>query len=97
MTIFVTQHIRDKVGLSWGEEYVIGLVEKTEPITTTRLLSLVSKQRAMVSTTAQTNMKSAIAKKLISKRKDTEDGRVVHYTLTDKGKKLMQELRDAVK
>ena len=97
MTIFVTQHIRDKVGLSLGEEYVLGLVEKTEPITTTRLLSLVSKQRAMVATTAQTNMKSAIDKKLIIKRKDTEDGRVVHYTLTDKGKKLMQELRNAVK
>ena len=97
MTIFVTQHIRDKVNLSWGEEYVLGLVEKTEPITTTRLLSLVSKQRAMVATTAQTNMKSAIDKKLIIKRKDTEDGRVVHYTLTDKGKKLMQELRNAVK
>jgi repressor of nif and glnA expression len=97
MTIFATQHIRDKMGVSWGEEYVIGLVEKTEPITTTRLLALVNKQGAMVATTAQYHVKLAIEKKLIRKYNEPDDKRSVYHALTDKGKKFMEDLRDAVK
>jgi DNA-binding MarR family transcriptional regulator len=96
MTIFVTQHIRDKVGLSWGEEYVVGLVEKTEPITTSRILALVTKQGAMNQTTAQRHIKSAVNKKLINKFQEQDDGIRVYHELTDKGKKLMQELRNGV-
>jgi len=97
MTIFATQHIRDEVGVSWGEEYVIGLVEKTEPITTTRLLALVNKQGAMVSTTAQYHVNSAIAKKLMRKYNESDDKRSVYHALTDKGREFMKELRNAVK
>jgi DNA-binding MarR family transcriptional regulator len=97
MTIFATQHIRDKAGVAWGEEYVIGLVEKTEPITTTRLHALINKQSAMVTTTANYHIKNAINKKLIYKHNDPEDKRLVYHSLTEKGRKLMEDLRNAVK
>jgi len=95
MTIFATQHIRDKADISWGEEYVLGLVEMTEPINTTRIQALVLKQGAMVYSTAQYHIEQAIAKSFIRKHKDKEDGRIVYHSLTEKGKKLMEKLRDA--
>ena len=73
------------------------MYKRQEPITTTRLLALVNKQGAMVATTAQYHVNSAVAKKLMHKYNESDDKRSVYHALTDKGREFMKELRNAVK
>jgi DNA-binding MarR family transcriptional regulator len=97
MTLFVTQHIRDKAGITWGEDYILGLVEKTAPTTASRIVDLVKKQKAMTPPTVYKYIASLATKKLISRKYDTQDKRMINYSLTEKGNKLMESLRNAVK
>jgi DNA-binding MarR family transcriptional regulator len=96
MTIFVTQHIRDKAGITWGEDYVLGLIDKTAPTTASRIVDLVKKQKAMTPPTAYKYIAILTTKKLISRKDDAQDKRMFNYSLTEKGKKLMESLRNGV-
>jgi DNA-binding MarR family transcriptional regulator len=97
MSIFDGQHIRNKVNLCWGEDYVLGLVDRTAPTASTRILDLVRKQGAMSVPTAQKYLKSLLDRKLVSRKKDHDDRRLTVFSLTDKGLTIMKEIRDAVK
>jgi DNA-binding MarR family transcriptional regulator len=97
MSIFDAQYIRDKTGLSWGEDYVLGLIDSTSPTTYSRIAALANKQKAVSPPSANKYLKSLFYKGLVLKAADKKDRRVVHYTLTAKGEKLVKELKDAVK
>lgn len=97
MSIFDAQYIRKKHNLSWGEDYMLGLVDRTAPITTMRAIELGEKLCGLTNVTIQTKLKSLVAKNLVAKKKDKDDGRLVIYSLTEKGKRLVGSLRDAVK
>jgi len=97
MSIFDAQYIRDKTGLSWGEDYVLGLIDSTAPTIYSRIAALVNKQKAVTSASANKYLKSLVEKGLVLRTADKKDLRLVHYTLTSKGEKLMESLRNAVK
>jgi hypothetical protein len=97
MSIFDAQYIRDEAGLSWGEDYVLGLLESTAPTTYSRVASLVNKQKALTSASTNKYLKMLVAKGLVQKTDDKKDLRLVHYTLTVKGEKLVEKLKHAVK
>ena len=97
MSVFDNQHVRSKHELSWGEDYVLGLVSKTEPITFSRVLELVKKQDVMAGPTTNRYLGMLVEKKLLVKKPDEHDLRLVYFCTTEKGKRLLQELRNAVK
>jgi DNA-binding MarR family transcriptional regulator len=97
MSIFAAQYIRDKTGLSWGEDYVLGLIDSTAPTIYSRIAALVNKQNAVTSASANKYLKSLVEKGLVLRASDKKDLRLIHYTLTTKGEKIMKELKNAVK
>jgi len=97
MSIFDAQYIRDRAGLSWGEDYVLGLINSTAPTIYSRIAYLVNKQKALTSASANKYLKMLVEKDLVRRTPDKKDLRLIHYTLTGKGEKLVKELKDAVK
>jgi len=97
MSIFDAQYIRDSAGLSWGEDYVLGLIDSTSPTIYSRIAALVNKQKAVTSASANKYLKSLVEKGLVLRTADKKDMRLIHYTLTAKGEKMIKELKNAVK
>lgn len=97
MSIFDAQYIRQKNNLSWGEDYVLGLIDKASPITTSRAIALGEKLCGLTGCTIQKKLNSIVTRGYAEKNHDKDDKRLVVYTLTDKGKRLVRSLRDAVK
>jgi len=97
MSIFDAQYIRDNAGLSWGEDYVLGLIDSTSPTIYSRIAALVNKQKAVTSASANKYLKSLVEKGLVLRTADKKDMRLIHYTLTAKGEKMIKELKNAVK
>jgi DNA-binding MarR family transcriptional regulator len=97
MSIFDSQYVRSKLGLSWGEDYVLGLIASTAPTTYSRIGAVAVKHKAMSNVSAYKYVHILMDKKLITKSVDAEDKRLKEYTLTEKGKKMIKELQDAVK
>lgn len=97
MSIFDAQYIRQKHDLSWGEDFVLGLIDRTAPISVTRAVDLGTKMGGLTNGTIQKKVRSVIEKGLVTKQKDAEDARLVMFVLTEKGKRLVRSIRDAVK
>lgn len=97
MSIFDAQYARQKHDLSWGEDYFLGLISRTEPITYSRILDLVTKQEVMANPTMNRYLKKLVEKNLVEKKPDEDDQRLVYFCTTKEGKQLIKEIRDAVK
>lgn len=94
MNAFKTQTIRAKHKLTMQEEYVLGIINELEPISTTRILNLANKQDVMSPATAHKYLKNLERKKLIHKIK-AEDRRMHEMATTGKGLIVLEELRNA--
>jgi len=91
---FKTQTIRAKHKLTMQEEYVLGIINELEPISTMRILNLANKQDVMSPATAHKYLKNLERKKLIHKIK-AEDRRMHEMATTGKGLIVLEELRNA--
>lgn len=94
MNTFKTQTIRAKHKLTMQEEYVLGIINELEPISTTRILNLAEKQDVMSPATTHKYLKNLERKKLIHKIK-AEDRRMHEMATTGKGLIVLEELRNA--
>ena len=94
MNAFKTQTIRAKHKLTMQEEYVLGIINELEPISTTRILNLAEKQDVMSPATTHKYLKNLERKKLIHKIK-AEDRRMHEMATTGKGLIVLEELRNA--
>ena len=94
MNAFKTQAIRAKHKVSLNEEYVLGMVNQLQPISTTRILNLAEKQEVMSPATAHKYLKQVERKKLVHRIK-SEDGRTREFAPTGKGMVFLEELRHA--
>ena len=94
MNTFKTQTIRAKHKLTMQEEYVLGIINELEPISTMRILNLANKQDVMSPATAHKYLKNLERKKLIHKIK-AEDRRMHEMATTGKGLIVLEELRNA--
>ena len=94
MNAFKTQTIRAKHKLTMQEEYVLGMINELEPISTTRILNLAEKQDVMSPATTHKYLKNLERKKLIHKIK-AEDRRMHEMATTGKGLIVLEELRNA--
>lgn len=94
MNTFKTQTIRAKHKLTMQEEYVLGIINELEPISTTRILNLAEKQDVMSPATAHKYLKNLERKKLVHVIK-AEDRRMHEMATTGKGLIVLEELRNA--
>ncbi len=93
MNAFKTQVIRNKYHISMQEEYVLGMVGMLEPISTMRVLGLAEKQNTMSPATTHKYLISLHRKKLVCRARDKEDMRAFEFTLSTKGKQILEELK----
>ena len=94
MNAFKTQTIRAKHKLTMQEEYVLGIINELEPISTMRILNLAEKQDVMSPATTHKYLKNLERKKLIHKIK-AEDRRMHEMATTGKGTIFLEELKHA--
>jgi predicted transcriptional regulator len=92
---FDTQIVRKKHNVSWNEEYIVAMVHHNEGINTTRVLNIANLQKVMSPATAHKYLSQAVTKKLLSHKQDKEDMRSVTLSLTAKGERFLQEIKDA--
>ena len=76
------------------EEYVLGIINELEPISTTRILNLAEKQDVMSPATTHKYLKNLERKKLVHVIK-AEDRRMHEMATTGKGLIVLEELRNA--
>ena len=93
MNTFKTQHIRDKYHLAMQEEYILGMVSSLEPMSTMRVLALAEKQNVMSPATTHKYLMNLHRKRLLCKSKDPDDKRTLQFTVSDKGKQVLEELK----
>ena len=94
MNTFKTQHIRDKYHITMLEEYVLGMVQALEPMSTMRVLGMAEKQNTMSPSTAHKYLMNLHRKKLICKAKDPDDKRTLMFTVSAKGKQVLEEIKN---
>ena len=94
MNAFKTQTIRAKHKLTMQEEYVLGIINELEPISTTRILNLAEKQDVMSPATTHKYLKQLQRKKFVHVIK-AEDRRMHEMATTGKGLIVLEELRNA--
>jgi len=95
MNAFKTQTTRAKYKLCLQEEYVLGMINELEPISTMRILSLANKQDVMSPATTHKYLKNLERKKLVHRVKPIEDKRMYEFAPTGKGIVLLEELKHA--
>lgn len=94
MNTFKTQHIRDKYHINMQEEYVLGMISALEPMSTMRVLALAEKQNAMSPATTHKYLTNIHRKKLVCRSKDPDDRRALQFTVSAKGKHVLEEIKN---
>ena len=95
MNAFDTQIVRKKHNVSWNEEYIIAMVHRNEGISTMRVLNIAKLQKVMSPATAHKYLSQAVAKKLLNHKQDKEDMRSMNLSLTAKGERFLEEIKNA--
>lgn len=89
MNAYLTQTIRDKHGIDWQEEYILGLVNHTKTIRVTHVLTTAFE--VMTHATAHKYLTQLINKGLL-KHDIGNDKRIKMLKLTPKGDKVIKEI-----
>jgi predicted transcriptional regulator len=94
MNAFESQHIRNKHQVTWMSEYIIGMIGKLGGMNTSRILAMCVRHQIMSPATAHKYLKLGVEKKLLAQKWSKVDKRETEFTLTAKGEKFLEELKD---
>ena len=92
MNIYMTQPVRKKHGVSWEEEYILGLVDHAENASVSKVLSLA--KEAMTQATTHKYLTQLIDKRMVEHIVG-DDRRIKVLGLTKAGIKFLNEISDA--
>lgn len=92
MNIYMTQPVRKKHGVSWEEEYILGLVDHAENATVSKVLELA--KEAMTQATTHKYLTQLIDKRMVEHIVG-DDKRIKVLGLTKAGFKFLNEISDA--
>ena len=95
MNAYMTQAVRHRYKLVWQDEYIIGMVGKEEPLSTSGVFKIADAENVMSQATTHKYLKRVVAKKLVQERVAKPDRRANELTLTEKGKNFLQEIKHA--
>ena len=93
MNAFTTQHVRDKYGVTWQEEYILGMVNALTSMNTTRVLDMCNKQSLMSPATAHKYLKSNVYRKMLVQKRSKEDKRETEFVVSAKGTQFLEEIK----
>lgn len=93
MNAFESQHIRNKYGIDWLSEYIIGMINNLGAMNTTRILAMCERHKIMSSATAHKYLKLGVERKLLLQKRSKEDKRGVEFTVAAKGIQFLEELK----
>jgi len=89
VNIYMTQPVRKKHGVSWEEEYILGLVDHAESATVSKVLELA--KEAMTQATTHKYLTQLIDKRMLEHIVG-DDRRIKVLGLTKAGTKYLNEL-----
>lgn len=89
MNIYMTQPVRKKHGISWEEEYLLGLIDHAEEVKVTAILGIANE--VMTLATTHKYLTQLLDKKFI-KHKVGKDKRVKIVTLSRAGIRFLDEV-----
>lgn len=92
--LYETQPVRKKHGLSWEEEYILGLVANAKSVKVSAVLGI--SNEVMTQATTHKYLTQLLDKEYV-KHDVVEDRRVKPVKLTAKGQKFIKELADVNK
>ena len=92
MNIYMTQPVRKKHGVSWEEEYILGLVDHAESATVSKVLELA--KESMTQATAHKYLTQLIDKRMVEHIVG-KDRRIKVLGLTKAGTKFLNEMSNA--
>ena len=95
MNAYETQAVRQRHKIGWQDEYIIGMVNKEAPLSTTGVFKIAELEGVMSQATTHKYIKRVVAKKFVQEKVAKPDRRANELTLTEKGKNFIQEMRDA--
>lgn len=89
MNIYMTQPVRKKHGVSWEEEYILGLVEHAESATVSKVLEIAKED--MTQATTHKYLTQLIDKRMLEHIVG-DDKRIKVLGLTKAGRKYLAEV-----
>lgn len=89
MNIYMTQPVRKKHGVSWEEEYILGLVDHAESATVSKVLELA--KETMTQATTHKYLTQLIDKRMLEHIVG-DDKRIKVLALTRAGRKYLAEV-----
>lgn len=93
MNAYMTQAIRKRYKLGWQDEYIVGMVGKEEPLSTSGVFKIAEAEGVMSQATTHKYLKRVVAKKLVQEKVAKPDRRANELTLTEKGITFLQEIK----
>jgi DNA-binding MarR family transcriptional regulator len=94
MNAYETQALRFKNRVVWQDEYIIGMVSKEQPLSTTGVFKIAEAEGVMSQATTHKYLKRVVAKKFVQEKVVKVDRRANELTITEKGKHFLQEIKD---
>ena len=94
MFLFKTQHVRNQHGVSWFEEILMGAIYELGRTWTSDVMDSV--RGTMSSNTAHKYITQLVEKEYVAQQRTKTDKRYAHLSLTDKGKKYLTEIEEAL-
>jgi DNA-binding MarR family transcriptional regulator len=95
MNAYETQALRFKSRVVWQDEYVIGMINKEAPLSTSGVFKIAEADNVMSQATTHKYLKRVVAKKFVQEKTVKTDRRSNELTLTEKGKHFLEELKHA--
>lgn len=91
---YTTQSIRDRYGLCWNEEYILGLLLKEGEIKTADVLNIADRNRVMSPATTHKYLISLTKRKFVNKKRDKVDSRIFHLTPSVNALHFLEEINN---
>ena len=92
MNTYESQPVRNTYKVTWQEEFILGMVNNMGPLNGMRIIHECQTDTGMSLATTHKYLKQNVAKKLLKQKRT---GREVHFSLTDKGTKFLEEIKNA--
>lgn len=92
MNTYESQPVRNSYKVTWQEEFILGMVNNMGPLNGMRIIHECQTDTGMSLATTHKYLKQNVAKKLLKQKRT---GREVHFSLTDKGTKFLEEIKNA--
>jgi DNA-binding MarR family transcriptional regulator len=94
MNAYETQAVRHRHKIGWQDEYIVGMVNREQPLNTTGVFKIAEAEGVMSQATTHKYLKRVVAKKFVQEKAVKLDKRTLELTLTEKGKHFLQEIKN---